>query len=128
MTARTAVRGRVLLALVAIALTSACSSGSDAADDHDLADYEGQEFAGETYAEYDARRDSYGGDRGDFSDYGCTQDCSGHEAGYDWAAEQGINDPDDCGGKSWSFEEGCRAYAEENGITFSDNSGDYTEF
>ena len=124
MTARTAVHGRVLLALVAIALTSACSSGSDAADDPDLADYEGQEFAGETYTEYDARRNSYGGDRGDFSDYGCTQDCSGHEAGYDWAAEQGIDDPDDCGGKSWSFEEGCRAYAEENGAPFSDDSAD----
>ena len=43
----------------------------------------------------------------------CTDDCSGHEAGYRWAQEQGITDPGDCGGNSQSFEEGCRAYAEE---------------
>ena len=44
----------------------------------------------------------------------CTSDCSGHEAGYDWAAENGITDPSDCGGKSESFIEGCEAYANEN--------------
>lgn len=46
-----------------------------------------------------------------FGDYECTEDCSGHQAGYDWAAEQGIEDPDDCGGNSQSFIEGCEAYA-----------------
>ena len=25
--------------------------------------------------------------------FGCTGDCSGHEAGYEWAVEQGITDP-----------------------------------
>jgi len=49
-----------------------------------------------------------------FHGYDCTEDCSGHEAGYDWAEEKGITDPDDCGGNSNSFIEGCRAYAEEN--------------
>ena len=44
----------------------------------------------------------------------CTGDCSGHEAGYNWAEEKGITDPDDCGGKSSSFIEGCESYAEEN--------------
>lgn len=48
-----------------------------------------------------------------FNGYPCTIDCSGHEAGYDWADENGIEDPDDCGGNSQSFVEGCRAYAEE---------------
>ncbi|CAG2132296.1 hypothetical protein [Cupriavidus numazuensis] len=48
-----------------------------------------------------------------FSGYDCTQDCSGHEAGYAWAEENGITDPDDCSGKSTSFIEGCQAYAEE---------------
>lgn len=43
----------------------------------------------------------------------CTIDCSGHEAGYAWAEEQGIDDPDDCRGNSESFIEGCRAYATE---------------
>lgn len=47
-----------------------------------------------------------------FHGYECTQDCSGHEAGYEWAEDKGISNPDDCGGKSQSFIEGCRAYAE----------------
>jgi hypothetical protein len=45
--------------------------------------------------------------------YGCTQDCAGHEAGYAWAEENGIDDPDDCGGRSQSFIEGCWDYAEQ---------------
>ena len=49
----------------------------------------------------------------DFYGYPCTQDCSGHEAGYAWAERKDITDPDDCGGNSQSFIEGCRAYAEE---------------
>jgi len=44
----------------------------------------------------------------------CTGDCSGHEAGYEWAEEKGITDPSDCGGNSNSFIEGCKSYAEEN--------------
>lgn len=44
----------------------------------------------------------------------CTSDCSGHNAGYDWASENDIADPSDCGGKSLSFIEGCEAYANEN--------------
>lgn len=75
----------------------------------------GPKRGGETYGEYRERRDSYEGSRGSYGGYGCTQDCSGHEAGYNWAMEREIDDPDNCGGKSWSFEEGCRAYAEENG-------------
>lgn len=37
----------------------------------------------------------------------------GHDAGYEWAQEQGITDPDDCGGNSQSFIEGCEEAAEE---------------
>jgi len=51
--------------------------------------------------------------QGYFHDYPCTVDCSGHEAGYEWAEKKGIEDPDDCGGNSNSFIEGCRAWAEE---------------
>ena len=43
----------------------------------------------------------------------CTEDCSGHNAGYEWVAEKGITDPSDCGGKSASFIKGCEAYANE---------------
>lgn len=53
-------------------------------------------------------------DAKDFHGYPCTKDCSGHEAGYSWAEEHDIHDPDKCGGKSQSFIEGCRAWAEEN--------------
>lgn len=34
----------------------------------------------------------------DFHGYPCTQDCSGHRAGYEWAERKGVTDPDDCGG------------------------------
>ena len=50
----------------------------------------------------------------------CTSDCSGHEAGYEWAEENGISDPSDCGGNSTSFIEGCESYAEENGSYLDD--------
>lgn len=49
-----------------------------------------------------------------FHGYLCTKDCSGHEAGYRWAERRGIDDEDDCTGKSHSFIEGCIAYVEEN--------------
>lgn len=49
-----------------------------------------------------------------FGQYPCTYDCSGHEAGYQWAEKNGIDDPEDCDGNSMSFIEGCREYAEEN--------------
>jgi len=54
------------------------------------------------------------------SSYSCTGDCSGHQAGYDWAEQHGITDPDHCAGNSDSFIEGCQEYAEEN----SDDIGD----
>jgi hypothetical protein len=51
----------------------------------------------------------------DFEGYECTQDCSGHEAGYNWAEENDITDPADCDGNSNSFNEGCQAWVDENG-------------
>lgn len=50
----------------------------------------------------------------EFHGYDCTDDCSGHEAGYDWANRHGITNPNDCGGNSQSFIEGCEAYANEH--------------
>jgi hypothetical protein len=49
-----------------------------------------------------------------FNGYPCTEDCSGHQAGYDWAEQNEITNPGDCGGSSQSFIEGCESYAEEN--------------
>ena len=49
----------------------------------------------------------------DFCGYPCTVDCSGHEAGYDWAEKKDIDSTFDCNGNSNSFNEGCEAYVEE---------------
>lgn len=66
---------------------------------------------GQTYAEFDAARDLAADDS--FHGFGCLESCDGHEAGWRWAEDNGIGDPVDCGGNSWSFEEGCVAYAAE---------------
>jgi hypothetical protein len=50
---------------------------------------------------------------GDFKGYPCTEDCSGHEAGYEWAERKDIDEESDCSGNSQSFIEGCQAYVEE---------------
>jgi hypothetical protein len=59
-----------------------------------------------------------------YAGFNCTVDCSGHEAGYRWAQQNGIDDEDYCpDGDSESFHEGCIAYvwgepqaANDNGI------------
>lgn len=43
----------------------------------------------------------------------CTEDCSGHKAGYKWAEDNDISDPADCNGNSQSFSEGCETYTED---------------
>jgi hypothetical protein len=58
----------------------------------------------------------------DFRGHPCTQDCSGHEAGYEWAGKKGIDSAGDCGGNSISFIEGCQAYVEENNPPDVDDS------
>jgi hypothetical protein len=52
-------------------------------------------------------------DPGTFHGDPCTVDCSGHQAGYDWAEQHDIDDEDNCGGNSESFIEGCKAYVRE---------------
>ena len=94
--------------------TSEVAAGMRAGLPRDSQTQSGEETkGGETYAQYDKRRDALEISQGTFEGYGCTQDCIGHRAGFDWAARRGVTDPDKCGGKSWSFEEGCRSYAEE---------------
>ncbi len=49
-----------------------------------------------------------------FGGYECTDDCSGHKAGYEWAERKGIKSSSDCPlGNSNSFYEGCLAYTED---------------
>lgn len=43
----------------------------------------------------------------------CTQDCSGHDAGFEWARDRGISYESECGGNSQSFIEGCQEYARQ---------------
>ncbi len=47
---------------------------------------------------------------GTFMGYRCSSDCSGHKAGYAWAAKQGTSSVQNCRGRSKSFVEGCMAY------------------
>ena len=81
-----------------------------------------------------AASDPKGADPGPnkFAGYDCTEDCSGHEAGYAWAEEHDISDGDECDAagehsNSPSFAEGCHAYVdgdvdrEENGNPDDDN-------
>jgi hypothetical protein len=58
-------------------------------------------------------RENYSDDN-TFRGYDCTEDCSGHEAGYAWAEDNGVSDEYDCDGNSNSFNEGCMAYVQEN--------------
>lgn len=66
---------------------------------------------------------AYPSDEGDPEDHAypatfhgveCSEDCSGHEAGYEWAEENEITDPSDCGGNSDSFREGCEIRVDES--------------
>lgn len=70
------------------------------------------ERGGESYADFDARRDRESADN--FRGYPCLGVCEGHEAGWDWAEAHSIGDAGDCGGDSWSFFEGCAIYAAEH--------------
>lgn len=65
-----------------------------------------------------------------FNGYECIEDCSGHEAGYEWAEKNEIEDEDDCDTPSNSFTEGCISYLEEKSAeqeavtTEEEDSGD----
>lgn len=45
-----------------------------------------------------------------FNGFECTDDCSGHEAGYAWAEDREPDDETDCADNSQSFYEGCVAW------------------
>ncbi len=91
------------------------SSSEDAAADLAADDAAEAAYAASTAARSGLRSDVAEGEAQTFHGQECTDDCRGHEAGYEWAEDKSITDPDDCGGKSASFEEGCRAWAMENG-------------
>jgi len=96
---------------------------SDAvAEDAAAAEEEAAEEARQTvYAEHGADTDGSGAESSNVEayevdnsgDYSCTQDCSGHEAGFEWAQQNDVTDTYNCGGNSQSFIEGCEAFAEQ---------------
>ena len=115
--------------LLALALIIAgCGGGGGRYDDYEYAADEATDAAAE--AAYDAKQavfEEHGADSDgtsadasnvdaydieDGRNYVCTQDCSGHEAGFEWAQENDVNDSSECGGNSQSFLEGCEAFAE----------------
>lgn len=121
---------RVVLALIFVLCAAACDAGngeyseeaSYAGDDAaEVAEEAASDAKQATYEEYGADSDGTGADVSnvdaydveDNGNYVCTQNCSGHEAGFEWAQENDISDASDCGGNSQSFIEGCEAFAEE---------------
>ncbi|WP_256584992.1 hypothetical protein [Pseudomonas sp. Irchel s3b2] len=67
-----------------------------------------------------------------FDGFQCKGDCSGHQAGYDWAEQNDIDDESSCSTPSQSFNEGCQSYIDENsgtisGTTLSDDEEDDDE-
>lgn len=57
-----------------------------------------------------------------YAGFNCTVDCKGHEAGYRWAEQNGIDDEDYClAGDSESFHEGCIAYVQGEPQAANDN-------
>lgn len=63
-----------------------------------------------------------------FDGYECADDCSGHQAGFDWAEENGIDDENSCSTPSQSFNEGCHSFVHGgSGVTLSDDDDDDDE-
>lgn len=113
-------RAMIFVAVVLAVSLQACSEPYGG-DDYDTTQVETEERHASQYendeldtaSEVDPSTNYYTPYQDAGSPYGCTEDCSGHEAGYQWAEDNGIEGPDDCGGRSNSFIEGCMTYAEE---------------
>jgi outer membrane protease len=57
----------------------------------------------------------------------CLGDCSGHQAGYDWAEQNDVDDESSCSTPSTSFNQGCESYVEENAASVSDEEDNEEE-
>jgi predicted small lipoprotein YifL len=97
---------RFLAIAAAFALAGCGRAGLELTpDETDLSGVKG----GLTYAQFDQDRDDL--TTRSFEGYGCLESCDGHEAGFSWAEDNGVESPAECDGNSWSFQEGCVAYA-----------------
>jgi hypothetical protein len=54
----------------------------------------------------------------------CLGDCSGHQAGYDWAEQNDVDDESSCSTPSASFNQGCESYVEESAASLSEDDED----
>lgn len=57
----------------------------------------------------------------------CLGDCSGHQAGYDWAEQNDVDDESSCSTPSASFNQGCESCVEENAASVIDEEDDEYE-
>jgi hypothetical protein len=117
-------RKAILLAFFAVVLgLSACSSGGGCGrNDDDCADFEADSAADaaanaepSNVAASDVEEPAFDG---------CTDNCSGHEAGFAWAQSNDVTDSSECGGNSNSFIEGCEAFTEQREQQAQDNAQD----
>jgi hypothetical protein len=90
--------------LLCAALITGCgqSEAEAGAQQHAAADAAANAVASDVDAA-DVTEDGYSG---------CTDDCSGHEAVYEWARDSDASDESDCGGNSDSFIEGCEQFVQ----------------
>lgn len=102
---------KLLILIASVFILAGCSSSNGYYND-----------SGDYYDESDTQEPEITRDN-----WECTEDCSGHEAGYEWAEDKGISDPYDCGGKSQSFIEGCEAYANEQMQNQDEEYDDYQD-
>ncbi len=105
---------------LAVSLTLALAGcGSDENYQYAASEEAAEQARSEVYEQYGADAEGEGADPSmieaeaveDSASYSCTDDCSGHEAGVAWAADNDVTDESECGGDSESFREGCESFA-----------------
>jgi len=106
----------VLIILIALFLLFS-STDNKSASSLQFGDYSTPTDMGDKTYEAETSSEKYDTNSSlEFNGYECTVDCSGHEAGYEWAEEHGItqDDVDNYSGNSNSFMEGMQSYVDEN--------------
>ncbi len=94
-----------MLVVVALLLPG-CGGGGSSYGEDDGYSYEEDEIESDP-ADVDAA------DVAEIEFDNCTSDCSGHEAGFQWAQDNDVTDTSECSGDSNSFIEGCESFAQE---------------
>lgn len=107
-----------LSALAATLALAGCNSSSSTEADRHIVEGSSSMFNSKgKFDEESARADAIADvSANSFEDVGdtsqCTDDCSGHSAGFEWAKENAAGDASACSGNSDSFIEGCEAFSQ----------------